>query len=173
MIEPRDYGSKGRKALNTYIIPRFSGLFKNGDRILNIGRHLIWDYGLFFNNPKLMCYYQNLDSDVKNIGSGDIHGNIESCPVIEGGSYHGIMMIGVFEFIDKHESAFEEIYRILKSDGKLLVAFPGIGTDYGSVTLTSWVDYLKKFRIDETYFYYDNDMDISSVCVICTKRQEK
>lgn len=174
-VEPRDIGtldkpkdSKGRIALNQYIVPRFASFFKSMDRIINIGKHRYWDYKPFFNNPKLLCYYENLDSDSKE--GSEIVADIQQCPQIESESINGIMMIGVYESLERPKDAFSEMHRIIKPGGKIMIAFPGVGYQYGNITMMSWVNDLELFRIDESYFYYDNDKDVSSICVIATKR---
>ncbi len=107
-----------RTALNNQIIPDFAKQFNSGE-ILFVGKDTKWDYSKWF--PK--CNYQTLDINPKI--KPDIVANIEDCE-LDSNSFDGVIMTGVYEFLEHPWLAKEEIYRILKPGGKALICVPGI-----------------------------------------------
>jgi len=162
--------TQGRHYLNTWLIPRVAGLLKNGDRVLFVGTDTSWDYKPFFWNPGKQCLYETLD---KNPSLGpDIVADIQECPQISDNIYTLVILIGMYEYLDKKKEAFQEINRMLVKDGYLLVAFPGKGhfSDHRGINPQETYDILKDFRILETYCIYQGREEPSSICVLCQKR---
>jgi len=167
--------SEGRVFLNRELVPRFANRFKDGDKILFVGCHPYWDYSPFFNNPGKLCNYRTLD---KHPGGGnqpvpDFNLSIEDCHTIEDNWFDGIIMIGVYEYLDHPEKAFSEINRILKPDGKALISVPGKGyyTDENR-SINPW-EVWEKFCpliILEVYVIYEKDnQPPTSISVIAKK----
>ena len=156
--------SLGREALGNYIIPRFSTFVGKGKIILNIGKHSFVSYSKFFPD----CEFLELDK-VANLNpdiTADIEEGIESVP---NNHFDAVIMIGVYEYLFKPERAFREIGRILKEGGYFLAALPGVGYCDVGLDLHNWVDCFSLFRIEESYFFYENKKDVSSICVIVRK----
>lgn len=162
--------TKGRYYLNTWLIPRMASILSNGSRVLFVGTDTSWDYKPFFWNPSKQCPYETLDKAERF--TPDIVGDIQNCPQITGETYGLVILIGVYEFLEKKAEAFKEINRILVKDGYLLVALPGKGyyPDHRGVSPQEVYDILKDFRILETYNIYEGKEEPNSVCVLCQKK---
>ena len=161
--------SKGRYFLNTWMIPKCTTLLKNGQEVLFIGTDTEWDYKPFFWNPSKQCPYTTIDKN--STYNPDIVGNIENMPQIESGKYSLVIMIGIYEFLDKISEAFTECLRVLKPGGYLLVAFPGKGyyNDDRGISPNQVGEILKDYRVLETHYLYEGSKEPNSICVLCQK----
>lgn len=161
--------TKGRYFLNTWLMPRLANILQNGDKVLFVGTDTSWDYKPFFWNPSKACPYYTLDKSPNY--NPDIVADIQKCPEVEDGSFSLVILIGVYEFLEKKAEAFSEIKRILDKNGYLMVAFPGRGyyNDHRGVTKEQPIEILKDFRILETYYLYEGNEEPNSVCVLCQK----
>ena len=117
--------SEGRKFINTVLIPRLTERLVEGDSVLFVGTETNWDYKPFFFNPSLLCDYKTLD--ISERFNPDIVGSIEECPLIPDNSINFLVLIGVYEFVNRKAEMFKEIFRILKPNGFALLSLPGIG----------------------------------------------
>lgn len=97
------------------LIPEFAK--KVGERVLFIGVHPKIDYSIYFKD------YETMDINPKT--EPDIVGDIQNCPEIRDNTYDGVIMVGVYEYLDRPQLAFREINRILKDRGRALVCVPG------------------------------------------------
>jgi len=113
----------GREFLNRKKMPEFARTFKSGDRILEIGTHIFWDYSSLFNNVERLCKFETLEKD-SNLNP-TYTADIQECPEIPSDRFDGIYMIGVYEFLDYTQEMADEIYRMLKPDGRALIVYPG------------------------------------------------
>lgn len=138
--------TKGREYMNTKIIPHFASFFKDGDKVINIGQHIFWDYSMVFNNMLLRCDYLTTDTDPTQ-GEPDIIDDITQSK-LESDSADGMMLVGMSDVVAQFDKALSEIYRILKPGGRLLVSFHG-------VTLPGFLEKLKQFKLDELHCVYD------------------
>lgn len=146
--------TKGREVLNREIIPYFAGMFKSGDRIYNIGKHRMWDYSPYFNNPSLQCEY--ITTDIAPGEEPDVVDDINQSR-LESNSAEGIIFVGMDWDIPNPRQALSEIRRILKSGGRVVTAFAGPGDTRGG-TNYSIEDVVKLheefFTIDEMTMMY-------------------
>jgi len=117
--------SEGRKWLHLELFPRLIKRLKEGDSVLFVGTDSSWDYKNFFWNPGLLCDFKTMDK-VESL-KPDIVGSIEGCDKIADNSFNFVILIGVYEFVEKKDEMFAEINRILKPDGFALLALPGAG----------------------------------------------
>lgn len=154
--------SKGRAVLHTEIVPKFASFFKNGDKIVEVGKHIFWDYKPFFFNAALMCDFTSIDV-AENLRDQQTQEPLEykimdiTNSGMEDNSVDGFLFIGMHDNINNPEKAYSEMYRILKQGGRLLVAFPGSGAQCGGnlVGMDSWMQYLNGFIVDEVHYVYD------------------
>jgi len=162
--------SKGRAFLNTWLMPRMANILTNGEEVLFIGTDTNWDYKPFFWNPAKQCLYTTLDKN--STFNPDITANIESCPQIEDNRFSMVIMIGVYEFLDKIPEAFKEIHRILKPNGYLVVAFPGKGyyPDHRGMAKDGVFEVLVDYTVLEEYFIYEGREEPNSVIVVASKK---
>ncbi len=107
------------------LIPRLASRLKEGDSVLFVGTETNWDYKPFFFNPSLLCEYKTLD--IAERFNPDIVGSIEECPMIPDNSQNFVILIGVYEFVNRKADMFKEIARILKPEGFALLSLPGLG----------------------------------------------
>jgi len=117
--------SEGRFFINTKLIPKLITFLKEGDRVLFVGTDSAWDYKSLFFNPSTLCNFETMD--VNSNLKPDIVGDIANCPQVESGSYDLVLLIGVYEFVNDKPAMFREIDRILKPQGRALLALPGRG----------------------------------------------
>lgn len=158
--------SKGRAVLHGEIVPRFSKFFKNGDVIVEVGKHIFWDYKPFFFNPSLLCEFKTIDIqpglrdqqtqeellyEVDNILESKMTDN----------SVDGFLFIGMHDGIDDAKKAYAEMLRILKPGGRTLIAFPGSGAVCGGslVGQDEWQNFLTGYIVDEVHYIYDPEND--------------
>lgn len=111
--------TSARKRINEKIAS-FAKLFKDNDRVLFVGVNPDYDY-----KPLFKCEYLTLD--IKEKMKPDIIADIQACPQIASNSFDGVIMAGVYEYLNEPEKAISEIYRLLKVKGKTLFCFPEIG----------------------------------------------
>jgi SAM-dependent methyltransferase len=106
--------SPARKRINQ-IIPEFAKVV--GERVLFVGVHPRIDYSSYFKDFETM--------DINPKMEPDIVGDIQNCPQIRDKTYNAVVMIGVYEYLERPFFAFKEISRILKIEGKALICLPG------------------------------------------------
>ncbi len=143
--------STARRDLNHIVIPRFSMHFTSGEKILFVGVDPKWDYKHLFPG----CTYQTLDKMKSR--HPNILADIQDCPQIEDNLYDGIIMTGVYEYLQQPQKAMHEVYRILKPGGLFLFCAPGVayyGDSKPTVTLRRMPDILKDFLIKEIHISY-------------------
>jgi SAM-dependent methyltransferase len=149
MILPYDItkNSKGREYLNRKLMPYFASFFKNGDRILFVGRHPKWDYSIFFNGPHKQCEY--IVSDIDKETNPDVIDDITQSK-FETNSFDGVIIIGIFDSFkpgSKPDNFKSELVRIIRPGGRVLMAlnhFPPNGA-------INAVDAWPEFMVDEVY----------------------
>ena len=175
-IQPTE-NTKGRELLNREVMPKYASYFKTGDKIYFIGRHRMWDYAAYFNNPALQCEYYTVD---KLASEGpDIVDDITQSR-LESASAEGVAFIGMDWDIPDPKQALSEIHRILKPGGVTVAAFGGPGDKRGGTTYTleQVMEYYKDFVVDEvTFLHGDNAFftkryeqgEIFVMCVIARK----
>jgi len=154
--------SKGRAVLHNEILPKLASFYKSGDLIVNIGTHIFWDYSSYFFNPVRMCEYITTDVqlDLKDQQEGTLLNykidDITNSSFADS-SVDCVIFIGMFDNINNPRLAFDNILRILKPGGRLLVAFPGSGAVCGGelVGATEWADWLTGFIVDDVTYVYD------------------
>ena len=159
----------GRYKINTELMPRLAWMLKNGDEVLYIGTDSSWDYKTFFWNPGKQCPFTTIDS---NPGlKCDIVGNIEEMPHVESGRFSAVIMIGIYEFLNHPDKAFEEIKRVLKPNGILFVAFPGKGyyNDNRGITPQGCFDLLYGMTPSEMHLLYEGKDVPNSIIVFAKK----
>ena len=143
-----------RIALNNQIIPDFAKQFNSGE-ILFVGKDTKWDYSNLFPN----CNYRTLD--INPVIKPDIVADIEDCK-LESNSFDGVIMTGVYEFLNHPWLAINEIHRILKPKGKILICMPGKSYYKNSnktLSLSQAINYIFPFRIDRINItYYKNNI---------------
>ena len=161
--------TKGRHFLNTWLVPRVANMLPNGNRVLFVGTETSWDYKSFFWSPAKQCPYETVDKAERF--NPDIVADIQDCPSIPDETYGLVILIGVYEYLDKVEEAFSEIKRILTKDGLVLIAFTGKGyyPDNRGVSPTDVYSILHDYRVLETYNIYQKNEEPNSVCVLCQK----
>lgn len=153
--------SKGRAVLHHEILPRFASFFTHGDRVVDVGRHIYWDYSSYFFNPVRMCDYIQIDTQ-PGLKDQDTQEPIDYVvddicqSKMEDNSVNGFVFIGMHDNINNAQKAYDEMYRMLKPGGRILVAFPGNGASCGGrlTTMFDWADYVNKFIIDEVTYVY-------------------
>ena len=106
--------SPARRRINQ-IISEFAKTV--GERVLFVGVHPKIDYSPHFK------YFQTMD--INPAMDPDIDADIQRCPIIGDKTYAAVIMIGVYEYLDRPQLAFQEINRILKDGGKALICLPG------------------------------------------------
>jgi SAM-dependent methyltransferase len=167
----------GRLFLNKELLPRFAYSTPDGAKILFVGVHMYWDYECFFNNPGKLCIYETLD---KHPGGGKqpkptYNMSIEGCPEIKDDTFDRVIMIGVYEFIDRKPEAFSEINRILKPGGRALLSVPGRGyypDDNRAMDPWQAWEKVKPLRVLEVYTTYENEPEPTSIQIIVEKGRE-
>lgn len=162
----------GRHYLNIELIPRFAETFEDGAEIIFVGVHPLWDYSPFFNNPRKICHYRTLDNNPNTQPPPDIVASIEECPSIETESIDGIIMIGVYEYLNRKAEAFAEINRVLKPTGRAVIAVPGRGyypDKNRSVDLWEVWDRMMPMRVREVYTFYEGSLQPTSIIVVAEK----
>ncbi len=117
------------------------------ENTLFIGVDSKWDYRFLFNK------YTTLD--IKPDTKPDIVADIENCSEIKSNSFDAIIMTGVYEYLKNQDNAFDEIYRILEPNGKVLFGLPGEAyyTDKTTFDLFD-IGELEKFVIDSIEVVY-------------------
>ena len=155
LMKPYDplQNTKGREFMNTVLFPLFVKRFKDGDKIINIGKHWFWDYSFYFNNFQLRCDYQTTDIDPTQ--KSDIVDDIENTQ-LEENSADGVIYVGMSDIGVDNDKAIPNCYKILKSGGRFLVSFHAGGEQ--SLTTNggfqAFLRLLKDFIIDDIYVVY-------------------
>ena len=129
-------------------MPRFSEFFKDGDKILSVGRHWKWDYSTFFNNPSKVCDY--IVTDIEAEMEPDLVDNIGKSQ-FETNSFDGIILVGVYDSLKQTipDEVTEEVHRILKPGGRALIAWSGTPNGIYSPH-QAW----PKFIVDEVHYIW-------------------
>jgi len=145
--------TKGREFMNTILFPRFAKRFKDGDVIINIGKHWFWDYSFFFNNFELRCDYQTTDNDATQLA--DIVDDITDTKIPEN-SADGVIYVGMSDIGVDNSKAIPNCFKILKPGGRFLVSFHCGGTSplYKNGSFQGFLELLKDFVIDEIFVVY-------------------
>lgn len=153
--------SKGRAVLHREVVPKFASFFKNGDNIVEVGKHIFWDYSPFFVNPNLLCNFLTIDTKPGLLDQQDqtplTYSVDDICnSKLKDGWADGFLFIGMHDGISDPQAAYDEMHRILKPGGRILVAFPGTGARCGGelVNQTEWYKFLNKFQIDSVHYVY-------------------
>lgn len=153
--------SKGRAVLHSEVLPHFASHFNNGDKIVEVGKHNFWDYKPYFVNAGLICDYITIDTKagiVDAVTQQPLEYMVENLlnSRIEPSSLDGLLFIGMHDNISDPPKAYEEIYRLLKPGGRVLVAFPGSGAKCGGelVEPDQWRQFLTKFIVDTVWYVY-------------------
>lgn len=154
--------SKGRAVLHKEILPKFASFFKRGDVIVEVGKHIFWDYKPFFVNPHLICEFKSIDvqPDLKDQQTQEpLDYEVDDITQSKMGdnTVDGFVFIGMHDNINNPEKAYAEMYRILKPGGRIIIAFPGSGAQCGGelVEMDGWQKFLKGYIIDEVQYVYD------------------
>jgi SAM-dependent methyltransferase len=166
--------SKGRLFLNKTLLPKYAFSCPDGSDILFVGCHKYWNYQSLWDNPAKLCNFFTLD---KNPGGDDYpipdyNMSIESCDTLESNRFQQVIMIGVFEYLDHSDKAFEQIHRILKPGGVAIFAFTGKSEydDSRGMDKAEVFERLKPLRIIEEYLIYDKkEGEPNSVIVVAEK----
>ncbi len=158
MLRPYEpeINTRGREYINRILMPHFASFFKDGDKILNVGVHPLWDYSVFFNGPHKQCEYINMDIQDTN-PLPDIKENYAHSKYPDA-YFDGIILIGVYDgggWGNLKEATAEEITvatsRLLKPTGRTLIAIDKGGqASYDPVN--EWPD----FMVDEVHYIYGN-----------------
>ena len=147
--------TKGREMINRKVMPSFASRFKDGDVVFGIGKHRVWDYTAFFNNPTKFVQYQT--TDISAGEEPDIVDDILNSKLADA-SADGIVYVGMNWDVKDIAGALKQIYRILKPGGLVFVDFAGKGDTRGGETFTFEEAMTKmldaNFLIDEIYFSY-------------------
>lgn len=153
--------SKGRAVLHREIVPKFANFFENGNKIVEVGKHIFWDYKPFFFNPRRLCNFVSIDTkeglcDQQTNKPLDYKIDNICKSKMEDNSVNGFLFIGMHDNISDPETAYEEMHRILKPGGRILIAFPGSGAKCGGrlVNEGEWKKYIPMFIIDEVHYVY-------------------
>lgn len=178
--------SKGRAVLHNELLPKFAQFFKHGDIVIEVGKHVYWDYSSYFVNPVRMCDFISIDTN-PDLRSQDDNSQLSywvddiTNSKFGNGSVDGVLFIGMHDNINDPQKAYQEIYRILKPGGRVLVAFPGTGARCGGTLegMFDWPNYLEGFIIDDVHFVYSPENDEryeygknTSILVIARKPRE-
>jgi len=142
-IRPYDLetNSKGREYINRKLMKHFASFFKDGDKILFVGKHPLWDYSVFFNGPHKQCEY--VISDIEPEMEPDVVDDITQSK-FGSNEFDGIIIIGLFDSYrpgSRPEVFKSQLGRLVKSGGRVLMAlnhFPPNGK-YDAVL--SWQDF--------------------------------
>jgi len=166
--------SEGRRFLNQELLWRLAEMLpRQGASVLNVGVHKYWDYACIFNNPGRLCDYKQMDT---HPGGGDqpapdFNMSIETCDAIPNDSFDAIVMIGVFEYLDHSDMAFNQIHRMLKPGGIALLAMTGKGEydDSRGMGQEEVYERVKPLRVLENYSIFEGAEKPKSQIVICKK----
>lgn len=114
--------TRGREHINRIILPHFASFFKDGDKILSVGRHWKWDYSTFFNNPAKVCDY--LVTDIQPEMEPDLVDDIGHSEFATN-TFDGIILVGVYDSLigTIGDEVTAEVHRILKPGGRVLIAW--------------------------------------------------
>lgn len=93
---------------------------KKSPKILHIGKTHVYDYGAYFPWGEFL----ELDNDPEL--NPDILGSIEGIDkdLVRDNYFDVIICFGVLDVVKNKASSIQEIYRLLKPDGKALIGFP-------------------------------------------------
>lgn len=160
----------GRYKINKELMPRLAWMLQDGDEVLYIGTDSSWDYKNIFWNPSKECPFTTID--MSEHLNPDIVGNIEEMPHVESGKYSAVIMIGIYEFLNHPNKAFEELKRVLKPGGILFVAFPGKGyyNDNRGITPAGCLEALQGFVATEMHLLYEGKDVPNSIIMFARKK---
>ena len=148
--------TKGREVLNRETVPLFASFIPSGGKVYNIGKHRMWDYSAYFNNPAKQCEY--FSTDIAAGEEPDIVDDITQSR-LETNSADGILFIGMDWDIPDPRQALAEVKRILKPGGRVVTAFAGEGDTRGGNTysLEQVMNFHKEFLVDEISIMYGSN----------------
>ena len=157
-MKPVDPASdtKGREMINRKVMPAFASRFKDGDVVYCIGKHRMWNYTAFFNNPTKFVQYQT--TDIAPGEEPDVVDDILNSKLADN-SADGIVYVGMGWDVDKTEEALLQIRRILKPGGLVFIDFAAKGDTRGGRTfeLQEALDITvakSGFYVDDIYLSY-------------------
>lgn len=141
----------GRDFLNTKVMSQFGSKFTGGT-VYWIGKHLKWDYRPFFPEGVLKT------TDILPALQPDVVDDILNSTIPEN-SADGVAYIGMEQDINDTVRALDNIYRILKPGGRLLIGLTGIGSSGAGKTFEfrGGLDLLNRFFIEELYNVWENN----------------
>lgn len=159
--------SKGRAVIHDEVMRKFVTHFKRGDIIVEVGKHIFWDYRPFFVNPNLICEFKSIDiqEDLRDQQTGEpLDYEIDNITNsnMDSNSVDGFLFVGMHDNIHNSELAYKEMLRILKPGGRVLIAFPGTGAQCGGqlVGMFDWAKYLDGYIIDDVTYVYDPEDEV-------------
>lgn len=151
MLRPYDpeINTRGREYANRILVPHFARFFKDGDSILNVGVHPLWDYSVFFNGPHKQCEYINVDVQDTN-PLPDVKDDYAKSQYPDA-RFDGIILIGVYDSLINctAQQITDSTVRLLKPEGRVLVATTA--GDQGSYNpIQAW----PQFVVDEVHYVW-------------------
>lgn len=154
MLRPYDYtiNTRGREQLNRVIMPRFAKFAKDGDKVLSVGRHWLWDYSTFFNRPDIQCEY--IVTDIQEEMKPDVIDNMGKSQ-FETDSFDMVILVGVYDSLIGAigDQITSEVHRVLKPGGRVLIAWSGTPNGIYSPH-EAW----PPFIVDEVYYTWGSHM---------------
>lgn len=145
--------TRGREHFNRIIVPHFAEFFKDGDKILFVGKHPLWDYSPLFNSPAKQCEY--VVSDIEPSMEPDVVDDIGASK-FETNSFDGVILVGVYDSLTggaTKDKVTSEVHRITKPGGRILIA--DSGTPNGSYNpCEAWPEFI----VDEVHYTWGSHM---------------
>ncbi|ROL58221.1 class I SAM-dependent methyltransferase [Bacteroidetes/Chlorobi group bacterium Naka2016] len=89
-------------------------------------------------------------SEAEQLPINFVHGNIESMP-FESNSFDAVISVAVLEFVNNKAKAFEEIFRVVKPKGKIVVGFLNKESPWGELYLSD--EFQKNTVFKYAYLY--------------------
>lgn len=121
---PIETNTRGREFLNRKLMPYFAEKFKDGDRVLSVGKHPIWDYSPLFNSPAKQVEF--MVSDIQPEMDPDVVDNMGKSQFPDN-HFDGIVLVGVYDSIinSTGDEISKEVHRVVKPGGHVLIAWSG------------------------------------------------
>lgn len=159
----RNFGTDRGGSLSRYYVDRFIRKYSDRieGRVLEFGDNHYQD---FFQSSQILSYEV---FDVK-AGSGvTLVGDIQDCPNIATASFDAVICTQVLEHVFQPVKGLDEIYRILKPGGILLLSLPFYGAahlipnDYWRFTPFTFKKLLDKYPFRELNIDFEGNLCIS------------